>query len=65
MQEKADMEEAISKKELEEIEEVLEHVAEERMSMMLEQDELETLKEDVSEYKEVSITPCSISPSSV
>lgn len=44
---------SITKKELEEVEEVLEQVAEERMSMKIEQDELEALKEDVSEYKEV------------
>ncbi len=45
--------EEILTKDFEDIEEALEKVAEERMSMKLEEEDLQTLKEDVSEYKEV------------
>ena len=40
-------------KELEEVEEALEAVSDERRSMKLEQEELDMLKQDVSEYTEV------------
>jgi hypothetical protein len=44
----------ISKEELEVIEDVLEIVAENKSPNILEHEEFESLKEDVSEYKEVS-----------
>ena len=50
----ADVEEPISAKELEEVEEALEAVSDERRSMKIEKEELDTLKQDVSEYTEVS-----------
>lgn len=45
--------EEIDSKDLEEIENLLEHVADKKMEMTKEFEELETLKEDFSEYKEV------------
>ena len=49
----AEQEEEISSKELEELEEVLEKVADERSEKQRQQLELETLKQDVEEYQEV------------
>ena len=51
-QEAAD-EEHITTEDLEEIEDILESVAEERNKMKIEQEDLKELKQDVSEYMEV------------
>ena len=45
--------EEINSKDLEQIEDLLEHVAESKQGMKKEVDELKALKEDISEYKEV------------
>ena len=45
----------ISQEELEVIEDVLESVAENKSPNIMEHEDLETLKEDVSEYNEVSV----------
>ena len=49
-----DLVEEISSKDLEHLEDALEHVADKQMELKLEQQELAALKEDVNEYKEVS-----------
>lgn len=49
----AEMAAEIHSTDLEQIEDALEHVAHKKMDLKIEVEELKTLKEDVSDYKEV------------